>query len=134
MKLWIVAIVLVAIGLVGCMRSDRPKTIPITGKVTIDGQPPGERGKIHFTPTEAAEGYEKRPATGAFDVDGVYRVMSWSPDDGLVPGHYMVNVVPGNSNTTKILARYRVNGTSGLQVEVPVDKDEINYDIELVTQ
>jgi hypothetical protein len=60
--------------------------------------------------------------------------MSWSPDDGLVPGHYMVNVVPGNSNTTKILARYRVNGTSGLQVEVPVDKDEINYDIELVTQ
>lgn len=117
--------------LVGCTGSDRPKTIPITGRVTIDGQPPGENGKLHFTPTEAAEGYVKRPATGGFGADGVYRVMSWSPDDGLVPGHYTVNVMPGNPNKTRIPKRYNDSGTSGLEVEVPMDQDQIEYNIDV---
>jgi hypothetical protein len=130
----VAALSLVVIGLVGCLGSDRPKTIPITGRVTIDGQPPGERGKIHFTPTEAAEGYVKRPAIGGYDDDGVYRVMSWTPDDGLVPGHYTVNVMPGNPNKTRIPKRYNDSGTSGLELDVPVDADQIEYNIDVVTK
>jgi hypothetical protein len=100
----------------------------------IDGQPPGERGKIHFTPTEAAEGYTKRAAIGGFDVDGAYEVMSWSRGDGLVPGHYTLNVMPGNLETTKIPQRYMDSGTSGLEVSVPVDQGSIEYNIELSTK
>ena len=96
-NLGIVALVVLVVSEAGCTGGDRPKTVPIAGRVTIDGQPPGEVGRLYFTPTQPAEGYSKRPANGSFDVDGTYRVMSWEVDDGLVPGHYTVNVLPGKS-------------------------------------
>jgi len=134
MNYWTIAFLSGAIALVGCTGSDRPKTIPIKGHVTLDGQPPGEVGKLHFTPTEAAEGYDKRPAMGGFDVDGAYTVMSWSPGDGLVPGHYTVNVYPGSIANTRIPKKYHQSGTSGLEVTVPVDQGEMEYNIELSTK
>lgn len=117
----------------GCGGIDRPKTIPISGRVTIDGQAPGESGKLFFTCTQPAEGYVKRPASGSFGTDGNYRVMSWAPDDGLVPGHYTLNVSPSDPAATKIPAKYQNSGTSGLEVDVPIDKDKIDFDIKIVT-
>jgi hypothetical protein len=101
--------------------------------VTINGQPPGEFGKIFFTPTQAAEGYAKRPASGSFDLDGSYRVMSWEPDDGLVPGHYTVNVFPADQTKSKIPTKYLQSSTSGLEVDVAVDQSKIEYNIEIST-
>jgi hypothetical protein len=118
----------------GCGGADRPKTIPISGKVTFDGQPPGEGGKLHFTPIEVAAGYSKRPASGAFTAEGPYRVMSWEPDDGLVPGRYTVTLMPGDLNTTKIPAKYQESSTSDLVVDVPLDKDMVEYDVNIVTR
>jgi hypothetical protein len=128
------ALALVVITLAGCSSSNRPKTVPISGRVTIDGQPPGEGGKIYFTPTQAAEGYSRRPANGAFDAEGVYRVMSWEPDDGLVPGHYTVSIIPLDASRTKIAKKYHQSGTSDLDVDVPVDQDQIEYNIDVRTQ
>lgn len=118
----------------GCGGSDRPKTVPIVGLVTINGQTPGEVGRIHFTPTQTAPGYNKRPASGGFAADGTYRVMSWEPDDGLVPGHYTVSLMPGDMNTTKISEKYRQSVTSGLEVDVPVDQGKIEYNIDVLTE
>src|SRR5262245_49885729 len=112
-RLWAVAIAAALVSLSSC-GSDRPKTIPISGRVNIDGKAPGEAGKIFFSPTEVADGYSKRPASGSFDPEGNYRVMSWAPDDGLVPGHYAVSVRPTDPNKTAIAAKYQVNSTSGL--------------------
>lgn len=123
-----------AIYLVGCGGSDRPKTIPIGGHVTIDGQPPGEVGSLIFTPTETAPGYGKRPASGGFAADGTYRVMSWEPNDGLVPGHYSVSVTPNEPNATKIPATYQPGGTSFFEVDVPVDADKIEFNIDIKTE
>lgn len=117
----------------GCGGSDRPKTVPITGHVTINGQPPGEIGKLFFTPTQAAAGYDKRPASGGFTADGAYRVMSWTPDDGLVPGHYTVSLMPGDANATKVPQKYLQAGTSGLEVDVPTDGSKVEFDINVVT-
>jgi hypothetical protein len=128
------ALAAITIVFVGCYGGDRPKTIPIRGRVTLDGQPPGEVGKLHFTPTEAAEGYVKRPAMGGYDVDGVYTVMSWSPGDGLVPGHYTVNVLPGSLANTRVPTKYHLSGTSGLEVNVSADQDEVEFDIPLLTK
>ena len=122
---------MLAIGIVGCGGSNRPKTIPITGVITIDGKEPGEAGTLYFVPTKAAEGYSKRPANGSFNAQGKYRIMSWEPDDGLVPGHYIVNVVPGDTAKTAIPTKYRVNTTSGLEVDVPVDQRKIEYNIDI---
>jgi hypothetical protein len=132
--LWIAALGVAIVCPGGCGGSGQPKTIPITGRVTINGQPPGEVGKLFFTPTEAASGYNKRPASGGFTADGNYRVMSWEPDDGLVPGHYTVSISPGDLNTTKIPAKYQLSSTSGLEVDVPVDEDKVEFDVNIVTQ
>jgi hypothetical protein len=123
-----------AVCLAGCGGSDRPKTIPISGKVTINGQAPGEGGKLYFTPTQVAEGYSKRPASGTFTASGEYRVMSWEVDDGLVPGHYNVGVVPVDPNKTAIPAKYQQGATSGLEVDVPIDQGSIEYNIEVVSK
>jgi hypothetical protein len=128
------ALALIVITLAGCSGSNRPKTVPISGRVAIDGQPPSEGGKLYFTPTQAAEGYSRRPANGAFDAEGAYRVMSWEPDDGLVPGHYTVSIVPLDANRTKIPKKYHQSGTTDLEVDVPVDAGKIEYNIEVRTK
>ena len=128
----IVLLSTVIVTVIGC-GTDRPKTVPVTGRVTIDGQPPGENGNIYFSPTAVADGYSKRPASAVFIADGTYRVMSWEPDDGLVPGSYAVSVMPGNPDSKAIPERYRQNSSSGLTIDVPVNNRKIQYDIELVT-
>jgi hypothetical protein len=131
--LWSAALAGAVLGLGGCGGNERPKTIPISGRVLIDGSAPGEMGKLFFTPTQAAEGYVKRPASGSFDDQGNYRVMSWVADDGLVPGHYKINIVPGDPATTKIPKSYQDSSTSDLEVDVPIDKEKIEYDVKIVT-
>lgn len=128
------AMILAVVSSVGCGGGERPKTIPISGRVTFNGQPPGEHGRLHFQPTQAASGYSKRPAGGSFTAEGPYRVMSWEPDDGLVPGHYTVSLMPADPNNTKIPPKYREGGSSGLEVDVPVDQSSIEYNIDIVTK
>jgi hypothetical protein len=128
------AAAILVVALAGCGGNDRPKTIPIDGHVTIDGKEPGEAGKIFFTPTEPADGYSKRPASGSYGADGHYRVMSWVPDDGLVPGHYTLNVLPADPDKSAVPKKYKMSATSGLELDVPVDKGKINYDIEIRTK
>jgi hypothetical protein len=130
---WLGALAALAVGLSGCWGSDRPKTIPISGVVTIDGQPPGEGGKLFFTPTEVAPGYNRRPASGSFNAQGNYRVMSWEPDDGLVPGHYTVAIAPGDAAKSRVPAKYQQSATSGLELDVPIDGGSIDYNIDVRT-
>jgi hypothetical protein len=59
--------------------------------------------------------------------------MSWEPDDGLVPGHYTVSLVTGGANPPKIPEKYQTSGTSGLEVDVPVDDSQIEYNIDVRT-
>ena len=124
---WLITSLLTMIALNGC-GPQHPKTIPVKGRVTINGNAPGEVGKLYFTP---AEGYSSRPASGGFMADGNYHVMSWAPDDGLVPGRYAVSLVPADPHKTAIPAKYQQNTTSGLEVDVPVDQKKVEYNIEL---
>jgi hypothetical protein len=132
LRLGAVTVVLLVVS--GCGGVDRPKTIPIDGHVTIDGKAPGEAGKLFFVPTAVAEGYSQRPASGSYNAEGHYRVMSWAADDGLVPGHYVVGVVPNEPDKTAIPAKYNAGKTSGVEVDVPVDKSKIDFDINVVTK
>jgi hypothetical protein len=133
-SIWLSALASAAvIGVAGCGGSSRPQTIPISGLITIDGQPPGEGGKLFFTPTKAADGYALRPASGSFSAQGTYRVMSWAPDDGLVPGHYTVAVSPGDPAKTRVPLKYHQSASSGLELEVPIDGSSIDYNIDVRT-
>ena len=76
---------------VGCTGSKLP-IVPTTGKVTYGGGEWPADGTIFFTPISVEEGYPRRPATGRFKSDGAFKVTSFKPDDGLVPGTYSVKV------------------------------------------
>jgi hypothetical protein len=127
---WLALAALAVVSSAGCGGNDRPKTIPVTGRMTIDGQEPGEFGKLFFNPTQSAEGYSARPASGSFNTDGSYSVMSWEPNDGLVPGHYTVRIVPADAAKTKIANRY-LQDANGLEVDVTVEQDEVEFNIDV---
>ncbi|WP_460168134.1 carboxypeptidase-like regulatory domain-containing protein [Thermostilla marina] len=77
----------------GCSKgTDRPKTYPVTGKVTYQGQPvPG--ATVVFVPEEPGTGENAlKPAVGQTDDQGVYRLKAFADTDGAMPGRYRVKV------------------------------------------
>ncbi len=76
----------------GCSRSDLPKTIPVTGIITLDGATLPKPGTIFFTCVEPHAGYPNRPGIAKFNEDGVFVATSYYQGDGLVPGTYRISV------------------------------------------
>lgn len=79
-----------AIAMVGCGK--RYPTVPVRGRVSLDGGPLPSAGVIYFTPSETFGGHPLRPATASFEADGAYSVYSFSNTEGLFPGKYDVHV------------------------------------------
>jgi len=86
---WIGLPVLV-VGL-GCFGSSAPKTVPVSGKVTYQGEPV-TAGRIVFVPIKPADGYPNRPASADLKPDGSYELSTFESGDGAVPGQYAVSV------------------------------------------
>ncbi|MEM7313560.1 MAG: hypothetical protein AAF497_10460 [Planctomycetota bacterium] len=115
--------------LAGC-GSGGIKTVPVKGRVTLDGGKWGRAGLIFFTPAEPAEGYPRRPGMADFDTDGNFVAQTFKPGDGLIPGRYVVNLecweVPptmgGPPAKSYIPDQYKHGSKSGF--EVVVDADE----------
>ena len=61
--------------------SDRLPTAPVSGVVTLDGQPL-EMGSVTFVPQDGS----RRPATGRIQSDGSYRLGTYDDDDGALLG------------------------------------------------
>ena len=59
----------------GCGGPSRPETVPVSGRVTYQGKPV-PMGQIMFYPDQG------RPATGAIDADGNYRLTTFTTADG----------------------------------------------------
>jgi hypothetical protein len=109
-----------ALLLSGC--SDRPKLIPVSGVVLIDGQPL-PYGAVQVQPKDA------RAAYGELGPDGRFTLTCYDPNDGCVPGTHTVVVVagePAGPNAIRWLApkKYSEGATSGLTIDVkePTDK------------
>lgn len=77
------ALIVTAVGTVGCGGSDRPETIPATGVVTYQGQPV-EGAQVMFTATAA------RPASAVTDAEGRFKLFTFVPGDGVVEGGHQV--------------------------------------------
>ena len=78
----------------GCNRGPaRPKTYPVTGVVTWQGQPvPG--ATVTFSPKTPPEPGQEGPqgATGITDEQGRYQLGTFARGDGAIPGDYYVTV------------------------------------------
>ncbi len=82
--LW--AILLIAVA-VGCGRDVGPPLIPVTGKVTINGQPASEGGVVFRDMNHAMV-----QLIGAIESDGKYSIM-YNRRLGAPPGKYRVTVL-----------------------------------------
>jgi hypothetical protein len=67
------------------------KTVPLSGKVTVNGKP-AARAKVFFTPVTPLDGKPILPSAETA-ADGTFRVSTLLPDDGLPPGEYAVTVI-----------------------------------------
>ncbi len=130
--LFLAVILFSVLSLPGCGGS-RLGTVPVKGKVTINGQPV-TKGTVFFQPVDATKG---RPARSALGPDGAYEASSLDNDRGIVPGEYKVSLMPpatetGNPATqASISAKYRNVNTSGLTLTVPDRGGPVVYDIEM---
>jgi len=64
----------------------------VSGTITFDGGRCPAAGTIYFFPIETAQGADRHPGMGQFDVDGRFTVSSAGGADGLVPGTYRVTI------------------------------------------
>jgi hypothetical protein len=76
-------IVAVLFSLSGCTKTD---TIPVTGLITLNGQP-AENTEVMFNPQGPG-----RLATGHTDAGGRFKLSTAKPDDGAMPGEYVVTL------------------------------------------
>ena len=123
----------------GCS-SDLPERVPVRGTVTLGGGPLPAAGAVYFLPTEPAEGLPMRPAVGRFDTDGSFRVETFKPDDGLMPGRYQVRIDcwkvppgggPGSPPVSYLPAKYTRAATSGLELVIESGTAARRFDIDI---
>lgn len=137
-RLLLVALAFGGWSVAGC-GSGMPQTVPVSGRVTFDGQAPPGPGAVYFLPQEAAEGFPIRPATGDFDKDGYYKVKTFDPGDGLMPGKYTMHVecwksppnMEGKPVISFVPSKYQSAESSGFEVEITTDMEskEVNLDL-----
>lgn len=128
---WFIA-TLVVTACLGC--DNGPQTVPVSGRVTLDGGPWPRRGMLFFAPSEPAEGFPRRPGTADFNEDGEFEASSFKTGDGLLPGKYVVNVecweVPpsmgaGPPAKTAVPAGQENGADCGRTIEVPAGSSPI---------
>jgi hypothetical protein len=73
---------LAILAITGCTQSE---TVAVTGTVTLNGQP-AENAEVFFNPKAG------RMATGATDAAGHFKLSTAAPNDGALPGDYVVTL------------------------------------------
>jgi len=120
---WLPALLFVhLLFLCGC-GDGRPRRVPVSGQVLIDGKPLGT-GFIRLVPDDS------RLATGTIDKQGRFRLTTFDPDDGCVLGTHQVEVTAIQTmSPTKIRylvpKKYQQASTSGLSVKIDGPTDSL---------
>lgn len=123
----VVAIVLsVACLSAGC-NDGRPRRVPVTGQVLIDGEKL-RSGSIRFTPNSG------RPASGVIDQDGNFSLSTFEPGDGCPLGLHRVSVIAFddlNSNTRRwnTPKGYATPETSGITQNIEGPASDVRIDL-----
>lgn len=118
------AVLIALIALVGC--DGRPKRVPISGKVLIDGEPL-KFGAVMFVSDTG------RLSSGPLDAGGHFTLTCYTPDDGALLGKHRIQVLATqqiNERTARVHApkKYAALETSGLaeDIQAPTDSLVIN--------
>ncbi len=114
-----------------------PKTIPVTGLVTIDGSPL-QQGTVIFMPVESSDDGPSRIATGVVQSDGTFSLSTFANGDGAIIGEYQVAIDArgpistenfGEEAASAVPSRYASPATSGLTVSVTHEMNACNFEL-----
>jgi len=113
----------------GCGPS-RPALLPAEGLVTLDGKPLADAAVV-FQPKAGG-----RPASARTDASGRFKVGTYTPRDGALPGEHTVTVVAAESTGTpdapnvRLITpkRYSTN-QSGLSATVAAGSKMFTFDL-----
>lgn len=87
-------LVLPALG--GCSKGASIKTVPVTGKVTLNGQPLSGATVTFLSSATGPDGSAAAPSSGVTGADGAYKLITMASGrdvaDGIPPGDYKVIV------------------------------------------
>jgi hypothetical protein len=111
--------------LAGC--DDRPTRVPVSGIVTIDGQPLG-RGNIKFVPASG------RPSAGAIGEDGRFTLTCYDGNDGALLGTHRVQVAANRIISDSKIEwfappKYANFRTSEITVDVTEPVDDLKIEL-----
>ena len=118
------------LGISGC-GDGRGVRVPVSGAVTIDGQPLAF-GQIMFMPV--VNGENNRPGGGSLNSDGSYRVSAYTAFDGLPPGQYKVAItgtepISDDSQRWHAPKKYANVATSGLTADIEEATEELRFEL-----
>jgi hypothetical protein len=114
--------------LAGC--DNRPTRVPVSGIVTVDGQPLS-RGNIKFVPKDG------RPSAGSIGPDGRFTLTCYDGNDGALLGTHRVQVAANRIISDSQIEwfappKYADFRTSG--IEVPITEPVEDLKIELSSE
>jgi hypothetical protein len=120
------ALAVAAVGLAGC-GDGGPQIVPVSGIVTIDGQPL-TYGHIQVIPT----GW--RPASGRIGTDGRFTLTTTVSGDGCAVGTHPVAILAGESLTSETMKwhapqKYADIKTSDLTVTITGPTDDLKIEL-----
>ena len=111
-----------------------PKLAPVSGKITVAGQP-ATRGTVTFMPEES-KGTSGKAAVGEIGPDGTYTLRTFDPGDGAIVGHHRVLVsgrgledAENQPPDAKIPLRYSNPQKSDLKAEVKSGANQLDFDL-----
>lgn len=121
----------------GCGGDDRVKLYPVTGIVTVKGQPAEGAQVVLFLADESLRGGGHPLPSGVTGPDGTFSLSSFKPNDGAPAGDYQVTIVwpeevkinPNNPETPpardRLKDRYAAPAQSGLTATVEAGPTEL---------
>lgn len=117
---------LVILSALGC-GDGRPKRVPVSGVVLLDGEPL-PNCHLQFVPTEG------RASRGHTDEQGRFSLTCYDPDDGVLTGTQRVAVsafreINGETIQWNVPKKYMNHKTSGLQYEITEPVEDLKVEI-----
>lgn len=111
------------------------KTIPVRGRVFLEGKPCAGNARVTFWPDTAKDNTGEHRPSADTDEDGNYELMTLHTG-GASPGHYKVTVrILSEAQSPMIaespLSRYEMPQTTPLAVEVSESAAPEAYDLKL---
>lgn len=92
--------------LIGC-GDGRPKRVPVTGVVTLNGKPVEDAGVMFMSSNGG------RPASGVTDADGRFKLTTFKQYDGAVLGQHVITVTKKKKNYKKVALPQEGGGSKG---------------------